>query len=424
MNNKKTSFGFTLIELLMVISIITLISSIFFSYVGSAKAKSRDAVRLSDIKQINTAATLFYEDKGILPDSIGVVSGQNPNTSLVGAGYLSAEPKDPKTGMSYKFSKVGNNGKQSIMVAATYESIYTIDNKPQKVGIIVGDIDTSNICILIKDFEYFTGSKVDMDFPTCGTSGVNDQIIGVTSGNRSSSGGIATELPGDNISDCSEGQIDKNCPSLMLGTPCYCKDSNNDFIHNIDISDTSIFTQEKCESLRHGLYWFNDFSVCVDKYTCNSYGSGVWFGNYCRQITEDEGACYDHGGLWDGECYRIINGVRQSFDPYQEDYCYNNNGVWLSDIEVCLTQYNCEQYTQAPYHKYWSGSICAEADDRSVFLNQEGCENRSGTWITYGSDYQCNINMTQGQCSASGGDIWAGNVCKFSSTGSNIEPLD
>ena len=65
MKNIKTNFGFTLIELLMVISIITLFSSMFFGFVDSARAKSRDAVRLSDMKQIGTAANLYYEDKGI-----------------------------------------------------------------------------------------------------------------------------------------------------------------------------------------------------------------------------------------------------------------------------------------------------------------------------------------------------------------------
>jgi prepilin-type N-terminal cleavage/methylation domain-containing protein len=91
--NKKTFSGFTLIELLMVISIITLISSMLFSYVGSANAKSRDSVRLSDMKQINTATTMYYEDKGEMPISIGVSNGIDTSKTLVGAGYLSAEPK-------------------------------------------------------------------------------------------------------------------------------------------------------------------------------------------------------------------------------------------------------------------------------------------------------------------------------------------
>jgi prepilin-type N-terminal cleavage/methylation domain-containing protein len=179
--------GFTLIELLMVISIITLLSSMFLSYVGSARAKTRDTIRLSDMKQINTATNLFYEDRGILPSSIG----GNESTSLVSAGYLPTEPKDPKTGASYKFSKVrvvGTN-KEIVVVNATYENIYRTDNKPQQVGVVVGDVDMSNICNLITQFENTFGTKVDMTFPICDSNEVSDHIFGVTSGRRRGGGG-------------------------------------------------------------------------------------------------------------------------------------------------------------------------------------------------------------------------------------------
>ena len=56
--------GFTLIELLVVIAIIGLLSSVVFASLNSARAKARDARRVSDLKQVQTALALCYEKIG------------------------------------------------------------------------------------------------------------------------------------------------------------------------------------------------------------------------------------------------------------------------------------------------------------------------------------------------------------------------
>ena len=62
--NKK---GFTLVELLVVIAIIGLLSTMAVVALNSARQKSRDARRISDVKQIQTALELYYNDKGGYP---------------------------------------------------------------------------------------------------------------------------------------------------------------------------------------------------------------------------------------------------------------------------------------------------------------------------------------------------------------------
>ena len=57
----KRSRGFTLIELLVVISIIALLSSVTLTGLNSARAKARDAKRLSDLAQLRTAMFLYYD---------------------------------------------------------------------------------------------------------------------------------------------------------------------------------------------------------------------------------------------------------------------------------------------------------------------------------------------------------------------------
>lgn len=55
--------GFTLIELLVVIAIIGLLSSVVLASLNSARAKGRDARRLSDLKQM--ASQMAVDDNGM-----------------------------------------------------------------------------------------------------------------------------------------------------------------------------------------------------------------------------------------------------------------------------------------------------------------------------------------------------------------------
>jgi prepilin-type N-terminal cleavage/methylation domain-containing protein len=80
MKNKK---GFTLIELLVVIAIIGILSAIGLVALNGAREKARDAQRRSDLAQMRTAMTLYYDDHsslypgvtGGLPDESACVKG-------------------------------------------------------------------------------------------------------------------------------------------------------------------------------------------------------------------------------------------------------------------------------------------------------------------------------------------------------------
>jgi len=58
----KQKEGFTLIELLVIIAIIGLLASIVLVSVGPSRKKARDARRESDIRQINLAMEMCYDD--------------------------------------------------------------------------------------------------------------------------------------------------------------------------------------------------------------------------------------------------------------------------------------------------------------------------------------------------------------------------
>ncbi|HKK54015.1 MAG TPA: type II secretion system protein [Patescibacteria group bacterium] len=94
MNKNKNKKGFTLIELLVVIAIIGLLSTLAIVALNSARQKSRDAKRVADIKQIQTALEIYYNDNFEYPAN--VESGSSIGTTT-GAGviYMTGVPTAP-----------------------------------------------------------------------------------------------------------------------------------------------------------------------------------------------------------------------------------------------------------------------------------------------------------------------------------------
>lgn len=106
--NKNTA-GFTLIELLVVIAIIGVLSGVVLQSISSARQKSQNATRLSDIDQINKALELYLTNVGVgasLPSTGGnwrcigasscwggTFTAQALATELL--GNISKTPKDP-----------------------------------------------------------------------------------------------------------------------------------------------------------------------------------------------------------------------------------------------------------------------------------------------------------------------------------------
>jgi prepilin-type N-terminal cleavage/methylation domain-containing protein len=96
----KNKAGFTLIELLVVIAIIGLLASVVLLALNSARAKSRDAKRLADVRQMASAFELFFNDKNSYP-TVGysaaavILTTANATTAGLAPNYIGLMPTAP-----------------------------------------------------------------------------------------------------------------------------------------------------------------------------------------------------------------------------------------------------------------------------------------------------------------------------------------
>ncbi|MDD5071625.1 MAG: type II secretion system protein [Patescibacteria group bacterium] len=107
-NSPKDILGFTLIELLVIISIIGLLSSAAVFALNNARIKARDAKRAADLKQVQKALELYFDNHNAYP-TLGTswscscptgncISGHTWYTALkplVDEGLLPFLPSDP-----------------------------------------------------------------------------------------------------------------------------------------------------------------------------------------------------------------------------------------------------------------------------------------------------------------------------------------
>ncbi|MDP3779477.1 MAG: type II secretion system protein [bacterium] len=95
---RNSKSGFTLIELLVVIAIIGVLASVVLASLNNARRKARDARRVTDLKQLQLALTLYYDGTGAqqyplagtdcAADAYGLAA-------LAAGGYIPTVPHDP-----------------------------------------------------------------------------------------------------------------------------------------------------------------------------------------------------------------------------------------------------------------------------------------------------------------------------------------
>jgi prepilin-type N-terminal cleavage/methylation domain-containing protein len=118
--------GFTLVELLVVISIIGLLSTMATMAISNARLKSRDARRIGDVKQIQNALELYFNDHNSYPygtiggvvqdtgylgdDSHRVLSSDNGFNSVASSDiYMAKVPVDQAKGSGFDYASTAGD---------------------------------------------------------------------------------------------------------------------------------------------------------------------------------------------------------------------------------------------------------------------------------------------------------------------------
>lgn len=112
--------GFTVVELLVVISIIGVLASVILTNLDNARGLARDAVRILDMREIQTGLALYYFKNNTFPPAItdtctgaggwdygpctdGAVVDNTFISDLVTGGYMPIVPVDPLGDTSHHY---------------------------------------------------------------------------------------------------------------------------------------------------------------------------------------------------------------------------------------------------------------------------------------------------------------------------------
>ena len=135
-NTKLKKRGFTLIELLVVIAIIGILSSVVLASLNSARVKSRNARRIADVRQVQTALEFYFDANRSYIARPDVVLSDATIVSALTPAYIPVIPTAPP-GNPYRY--YNNND-------PTFYAIFVPNEAPVAACYVCGGRSDSTSC--------------------------------------------------------------------------------------------------------------------------------------------------------------------------------------------------------------------------------------------------------------------------------------
>ena len=170
MKEKGLKKGFTLIELLVVIAIIGILASVVLASLNSARAKSRDARRIADVKQLQLALELFADANGQTYPTTTEFLGDATTPSVLTTGCsgacIATLPKPPAGANqdAYAYEATPVDCDNSTTDCTGYQLGAVLEEATNQA--LTGDVDST---------VGFEGKSVD-----CGTTSGDDSCYDIT----------------------------------------------------------------------------------------------------------------------------------------------------------------------------------------------------------------------------------------------------
>lgn len=130
----KTNKGFTLAELLIVIAIIGILSSVVIASLAPARAKGRDANRISEIKSMQLALELYYDANG---------NAYPASLSSLAPTFISSVPNDPQGG-SYLYEQLASGADYHLGANLELDNDVLTEDSDQNGSVITSGDDATN----------------------------------------------------------------------------------------------------------------------------------------------------------------------------------------------------------------------------------------------------------------------------------------
>ena len=137
---KKQKRGFTLIEILIVVAIIAILASVVLIGLGPTQRAGRDARRISDLHEVQTALQLYYNHNAKYPSTADYAT---LITDLEGDATIGVTqvPNDPNNASGATYSYSDTDSGQNYVIGAQLETgsqVFNGYNAPANIGGVGG----------------------------------------------------------------------------------------------------------------------------------------------------------------------------------------------------------------------------------------------------------------------------------------------